>query len=74
MVLAGIYVMKPAIFELIPENQYFGMDTLIKTMLARHIPVAKYNIEEYWLDIGQIPDYERAQEIYKEHFSGPAKG
>ena len=27
-------------------------------------------IEEYWLDIGQIPDYQRAQEIYREHFAG----
>jgi len=70
MVLAGIYIMKPAIFELIPENQYFGMDALITTMLAKKIPVAKYNIEEYWLDIGQIPDYQRAQEIYREHFAG----
>ena len=46
------------------------MDALITTMLAKSIPVAKYQIEEYWLDIGQIPDYQRAQEIYREHFAG----
>jgi NDP-sugar pyrophosphorylase family protein len=62
--------MKPAIFDLIPENKYFGMDALITTMLARNIPVAKYHIEEYWLDIGQLPDYQRAQEVYREHFAG----
>lgn len=72
MAVAGIYVMKPGIFDLIPENEYFGMDTLIKSMLASGTPVAKYTIEEYWLDIGQIPDFERAQEVYREHFAPAA--
>jgi NDP-sugar pyrophosphorylase family protein len=73
MAIAGIYVMKPGIFSLIPENEYFGMDTLIKNMLASGTPIAKYAIEEYWLDIGQIPDFERAQEVYREHFAPPAQ-
>ena len=66
--LAGIYIMKPAIFDLIPENEYFGMDSLIKNMLANGKPVAKYNLKEYWLDIGQLPDYELAQDVYEQHF------
>ncbi len=68
MVLAGVYVMKPPIFELIPYNECMGMDALIKTMLERKMPVAKYEIHEYWLDIGMIEDYEEAQEIYDKHF------
>ena len=68
-VLAGIYVLKPPLFSLIPENEYFGMDTLIKNMLAAKLPVAKYAMDEYWLDIGQIPDYEKAQEEYLTHFA-----
>jgi NDP-sugar pyrophosphorylase family protein len=67
-IVAGIYLMKPKIFDLIPGNQYFGMDTLMKKMLEKNIPIAKYNIKEYWLDIGQISDYEKAQEIYQSHF------
>ena len=35
--LAGIYVMQPDIFKLIPDNEYFGMDTLIKNMLSIEI-------------------------------------
>ncbi len=69
-VLAGIYVFKPTIFDIIPDNTYYGMDTLIQTMLAQDKPVAKYRITDYWLDIGQIPDYEKAQEAYLEHFAG----
>jgi len=68
-VLAGIYVMKPGIFELIPENQYFGMDTLIRQMLDDKKPVAKYEMRDIWLDIGQLPDYEKAQDIYDKHFN-----
>lgn len=67
-ILAGIYVFKPALFDLIPEDTYFGMDTLIKTMLAQHRPISKYHLHEVWLDIGQLPDYEAAQDAYREHF------
>lgn len=68
-ILAGIYVMKPEIFELFPENVYFGMDTLIKKMLDNKLPIAKFELKEYWLDIGRINDYEKAQEIYNSHFN-----
>lgn len=67
-VLAGIYVMRPDIFNFIPENEYFGMDSLIKVLLRKKIPVAKYEMSEYWLDIGRLNDYETAQDIYKTHF------
>lgn len=67
-IIAGIYVMKPDIFRYIPVNIYFGMDTLIKQMLKDKIPVAKYLIKEYWLDIGRIEDYNQAQNVYDEHF------
>jgi NDP-sugar pyrophosphorylase family protein len=66
--LAGIYFMTPAIFEFIPENTPYGMDLLIKNMLAKNKPISKYEIEEYWLDIGRIEDYSKAQEIYQTHF------
>ena len=69
--VAGIYVMRPEIFSMIPEDQYFGMDTLIKIMLLRKLPVAKYEMSEYWLDIGQIDNYEEAQDFYRVHFSSP---
>lgn len=66
--LAGIYIMKPDIFSLIPEEQYFGMDILIKNMLSEKIPISKYELSEYWLDIGRIDDYEIAQKDFNENF------
>lgn len=68
-ILAGIYVMKPGIFKFFPDDEYFGMDELIKKMLSTGEPVTKYDLNEYWLDIGRLNDYEKAQEVYKEHFN-----
>lgn len=67
-ILAGIYVMKPEIFKFFPEDEYFGMDNLILKMLGDNSIVSKYEIKQYWLDIGRLNDYEKAQEIYNEHF------
>lgn len=67
-VLAGMYVMKPNIFQYIPDNTYFGIDHLIKKMLALSTPVGRYLMSEYWLDIGRIEDYNEAQTAYDQHF------
>lgn len=67
-ILAGIYFFTPAIFESIPEDEYFGMDNLIHRMLAESKPISRYQITEYWLDIGQVEDYTQAREEYAKHF------
>lgn len=66
--LAGIYIMHPDILNIIPNNEYFGMDSLIKKMLAERLPIAKYELKEYWLDIGRIDDYASAQKDFQENF------
>lgn len=67
--VAGIYVMKPQIMDLIPPGEYFGMDMLLRKMLQENLPITKYELDEYWLDIGQIQDYEKAQNIYQDYFA-----
>ncbi len=67
-ILAGIYIFKPELLDHIPSNIYYGMDNLIKDMLAKGLPISHYPIQEYWLDIGQVEDYNKAQEIYNEYF------
>ena len=68
-IIAGIYVLKPKIFDYIPTNEYYGMDQLIKDMLRDNLPVARYLMQEYWIDIGRVGDYKKAQDIYEEHFA-----
>ncbi len=68
-IVAGIYFIKPGIFQFIPDGEYFGMDSLIKAMLEQHSPIARYLITDYWLDIGQVEDYSTARKEYEEHFA-----
>ena len=63
-ILAGIYVLRPEILRLIPPATYFGIDNLIKNMLAASHPVCKYMMHDYWIDIGQLGDYELAKQDY----------
>lgn len=67
-ILAGIYFMRPSIFKYIPENKLFGMDHLINKLLDHSIPISRYLMNEYWLDIGRIDDFNEAQQAYKKHF------
>lgn len=68
-ILSGIYILKPGIFGIIPKDEYFGIDQLIKKMLDMNLPVTKYLLKEYWIDIGMVEDYEKAREFYDEHFT-----
>lgn len=67
-ILAGIYIMKPEIFNFIEYNKKYNMDKLIYDMILKKKKIAKYNIKEYWLDIGVVDDYKKVQEIYNNHF------
>lgn len=63
--LAGIYIMKPDILKRIPNGEMYNMDALMKEMLQNEVPISKYELENYWLDIGCDEDYKKAQEIFK---------
>ena len=67
-ILAGIYVMKPEIFRFFPDGDFVGMDMLIKSILEKQRQVSKYELKEYWLDIGRIEDYYTAQKDYNSIF------
>ncbi len=70
-ILAGIYFMRPAIFRFIPVNEYFGVDHLIRKLLSQSVPITRYQMPEYWLDIGRLDDFNDAQLAYDEHFKEP---
>ena len=63
---AGIYVLEPKALTYIPKNQYYDMPELFNYLIQQQKEVAAFPIREYWMDIGQLEDYERAQLKYKE--------
>ena len=69
-IVAGIYLIKPNLLALVPDNKVFGIDGLISRMLAEGRMVTRYLMEEFWLDIGAIEDYDDAEEAYRTHFDG----
>lgn len=68
-VSAGIYVLNPDILGLVPSNEYFDMPSLFEKMLEQKMETTVFPIREYWLDIGKIDDFERANVDYSEVFS-----
>ncbi len=62
---AGIYILQPASYHLVPEDQSFDMTDLIETLISARRTVVSYPITEYWLDIGQHADYQKAQDDIK---------
>lgn len=68
-IIAGIYIMKPEIFKYIPADVYYGIDTLVKKLIELKVPITKYLIKDYWLDVGIVEDYEKAKELYAAHFT-----
>lgn len=67
-IVAGIYLLKPPLLAMVPDARRFGIDELIQRMLAEGRTVTRYPMEEFWLDIGAIEDYDDAEEAYRAHF------
>jgi dTDP-glucose pyrophosphorylase len=66
---AGIYAIAPEAVELLPESlTHFNMTELIDAALAGGARVGSFPIREFWLDIGQLADYERAHDDHATHF------
>lgn len=62
---AGIYLMKRAVVDSIPQNERFDATDLMDTLIAKGKKVGYYPILGYWLDIGKMDDYLKAQEDIK---------
>lgn len=61
LVNAGIYVLSPGVLDYLPSETFFDMPNLFEQLIAAGQPVAAYPLREYWLDIGRLEEYERAQ-------------
>lgn len=62
---AGIYLLKRSMLEYIPKQQKFDMTDLINSVLQHNGKILKFPILGYWIDIGRIEDYRKAQEYVK---------
>ena len=61
LINAGVYLMEPTAYDLIPRDERFDMTDLIKALLERGRTVVSFPIIEYWQDVGRLEDYRQAQ-------------
>ncbi len=58
---AGIYVVSPDVVKSVPRNHVIDMPTLLENRMDNGGNVLMFPVHEYWLDIGQMDDFQRAQ-------------
>jgi dTDP-glucose pyrophosphorylase/CBS domain-containing protein len=58
---AGIYVIAPELLAHVVPGQSIDMPTLLEQRMGRGDAVHMFPIHEYWLDIGRMEDFQRAQ-------------
>jgi len=57
---AGIYVLSPDVLNVVPENAFYDMPLLFEKLIELNEAVSAFPLREYWLDIGRVDDYEKA--------------
>ena len=63
-VSAGIYMLNPKCIEYIPNDEFYDMPTLFEKLIEDSKKTVSFPLREYWLDIGRIEEYERANREY----------
>ncbi|NOI66958.1 nucleotidyltransferase family protein [Vibrio sp. 99-8-1] len=58
---AGIYVVSPQVIQSVPKNHAIDMPTLLEQHMRERNNILMFPIHEYWLDIGRMDDFNRAQ-------------
>lgn len=60
MVNAGIYLVSPSCLELINKNEVLNMPSFLERIIDSKMKVTTFPISEYWLDIGRLDDFKKA--------------
>jgi dTDP-glucose pyrophosphorylase/predicted transcriptional regulator len=59
----GIYLLKRELLDLIPDSVYTDATEFINLLVNRKKKVSVFPITGYWIDIGKMEDYKKAQYI-----------
>lgn len=58
---AGIYLLSPEVVKSVAPNTRIDMPTLLEKLIVTGKDVNIFPVHEYWLDIGRMDDFKRAQ-------------
>jgi NDP-sugar pyrophosphorylase family protein len=62
---AGIYLFKKELLNYLPYGEYYNATDLMEKVIAEGKKLIQFPILGYWLDIGRMSDYRKAQEDIK---------
>jgi dTDP-glucose pyrophosphorylase/predicted transcriptional regulator len=65
----GIYVLNPETFSFLESKEVIDMPSFFQRLIHNGHKVSPYLVREYWLDVGQFPDFERARQDFERFFS-----
>lgn len=68
IVSAGINVISPEAWDVIPSGRPFDVPDLMRALYKKGLPVSSFPVEDYWLDIGRLTDLEKAREDFENLF------
>lgn len=68
VVSGGVYVINPEIIKYIPENEYYDITDLISKLIQEDKKLGSFPIKDYWMDIGKIEDYYKANDDINKYF------
>lgn len=57
---AGIYILSREAIDIIPQNEFYNMTQLFEDLIKSDNIVSEYIVNDYWIDIGKIEDFEKA--------------
>jgi len=57
---AGIYVFEPELINKVRANTSIDMPNLLENQICQGEKISVFPLYEYWLDVGQIEDYKKA--------------
>jgi len=67
-VSGGVYILESEVLKLIPNDNYYDMPTLFEKMIEKKMKSISFPIREYWMDIGRLEEFKKANDEYFEVF------
>ena len=64
----GIYILNPEVLKYIPKGEFKHITEVIEVLLEENAKVIGFPIHEYWIDVGQKNDLQKADADFEENF------
>jgi NDP-sugar pyrophosphorylase family protein len=70
----GVYAFDPRVLDYITPHEYIDFPDLIRVLLAAGETIKVYKHDGYWLDIGRVDDYRKANSAASPFYGTPGVG